>query len=176
MTASGSTISGDNELVEKSYARDPGRGPSLSPLGSQRDLRRQPDDPVVSSSILSIALQVLLSLVGALTLGIAGIGLMNIMLVAVQQRTREIGVEKALGARRHHILIQFLAEALAITGVGGVMRDRAGLRLSTRWSAGLRFTAPWPKTPRTPTSASSSRRPRSSSPRSFWPSPAWSAA
>ena len=62
----------------------------------------------------------LLSLVGALTLGIAGIGLMNIMLVSVQQRTREIGVEKALGARRRHILIQFLAEALAITGVGGV--------------------------------------------------------
>ena len=60
------------------------------------------------------------SLVGALTLGIAGIGLMNIMLVAVQQRTREIGVEKALGARKRHILIQFLAEALAITGVGGV--------------------------------------------------------
>ena len=70
--------------------------------------------------ILSMALQVLLSMVGALTLGIAGIGLMNIMLVSVQQRTREIGVEKALGARRHHILIQFLAEALAITGVGGV--------------------------------------------------------
>ena len=70
--------------------------------------------------ILSIALQVLLSLVGALTLGIAGIGLMNIMLVAVQQRTREIGIEKALGAQRHHILIQFLAEALAITTVGGV--------------------------------------------------------
>jgi putative ABC transport system permease protein len=70
--------------------------------------------------ILSIALQVLLSLVGALTLGIAGIGLMNIMLVAVQQRTREIGIEKALGAQRRHILIQFLAEALAITTVGGV--------------------------------------------------------
>ena len=70
--------------------------------------------------ILSFALQVLLSLVGALTLGIAGIGLMNIMLVSVQQRTREIGVEKALGARRHHIIVQFLAEALAITGVGGV--------------------------------------------------------
>ncbi|MFZ0746082.1 MAG: ABC transporter permease [Terracidiphilus sp.] len=71
-------------------------------------------------TILSLALQVLLSLVGALTLGIAGIGLMNIMLVAVQQRTREIGVEKALGARRHHILLQFLSEAFVITGVGGM--------------------------------------------------------
>jgi putative ABC transport system permease protein len=71
-------------------------------------------------TILSVALQVLLSLVGALTLGIAGIGLMNIMLVAVQQRTREIGVEKALGAQKRHILLQFLAEAFVITGVGGM--------------------------------------------------------
>jgi len=71
-------------------------------------------------SILSLALQVLLSLVGALTLGIAGIGLMNIMLVAVQQRTREIGIEKALGAQRRHILMQFLSEAMVITGVGGM--------------------------------------------------------
>jgi putative ABC transport system permease protein len=70
--------------------------------------------------ILSIALQVLLAMVGALTLGIAGIGLMNIMLVAVQQRTREIGVEKALGARKSQILVQFLSEAFVITGVGGV--------------------------------------------------------
>ena len=70
-------------------------------------------------SILSLALQILLSMVGTLTLGIAGIGLMNIMLVAVQQRTREIGVEKALGAQKRHILIQFLAEAMVITGIGG---------------------------------------------------------
>jgi putative ABC transport system permease protein len=71
--------------------------------------------------ILSVALQVLLALVGALTLGIAGIGLMNIMLVAVQQRTREIGIEKALGAQKRHILTQFLAEAFVITAVGGAL-------------------------------------------------------
>jgi len=71
-------------------------------------------------TIVTIALKVLLTFIGALTLGIGGIGLMNIMLVSVQQRTREIGVEKALGAQKSHILFQFLAEALAITLAGGV--------------------------------------------------------
>jgi putative ABC transport system permease protein len=71
--------------------------------------------------IVSTGLKVLLAFIGTLTLGIGGIGLMNIMLVAVTQRTREIGVEKALGAQKRHILTQFLAEAMAITFVGGIL-------------------------------------------------------
>jgi putative ABC transport system permease protein len=77
-------------------------------------------------SIVVIGLKVLLAFIGTLTLGIGGVGLMNIMLVSVTQRTREIGVEKALGARKRDILFQFLAEALVITAVGGV----AGILLS----------------------------------------------
>jgi putative ABC transport system permease protein len=71
-------------------------------------------------TVVSTALKILLTFIGALTLGIGGIGLMNIMLVSVQQRTREIGIEKALGAHKAHILLQFLAEALAITFAGGL--------------------------------------------------------
>jgi putative ABC transport system permease protein len=72
-------------------------------------------------SIITIGLKILLAFIGTITLGIGGIGLMNIMLVSVTQRTREIGVEKALGARRRDILFQFLSEAMVITAVGGAI-------------------------------------------------------
>ena len=71
--------------------------------------------------IITMGLQILLTFIGTLTLGIGGVGLMNIMLVAVTQRTREIGVQKALGASRRDILTQFLAEAMAITFMGGAL-------------------------------------------------------
>jgi putative ABC transport system permease protein len=70
---------------------------------------------------MSIALQVLLGLIGALTLAIGGVGLANIMLVSVTQRTREIGVLKSIGATRAAILGQFLAEAMAIVTFGGLL-------------------------------------------------------
>ena len=71
--------------------------------------------------VITMGLKILLGFIGTLTLGIGGVGLMNIMLVSVTQRTREIGVEKALGGRRRDILFQFLAEAMAITAVGGIL-------------------------------------------------------
>ena len=71
--------------------------------------------------IITLGLKILLGFIGTLTLGIGGVGLMNIMLVSVTQRTREIGVQKALGAQRRYILTQFLAEALTVTFIGGVL-------------------------------------------------------
>ena len=117
---------GDNEQTEKSLRETMAAAHHFRPTDKRAIFVANVMTQLHQFKILSIALQVLLSLVGALTLGIAGIGLMNIMLVAVQQRTREIGIEKALGAQRRHILIQFLAEALAITTVGGV----AGITLA----------------------------------------------
>ena len=70
---------------------------------------------------LTIGLEVLLMFIGALTLGIGGVGVMNIMLVSVDERIREIGLRRALGARRLHIQVQFLSEALVLTLLGGAI-------------------------------------------------------
>jgi putative ABC transport system permease protein len=114
------TFQGDSTLVEKSLRETLAEAHHFRPSDHNAIHVANLVEELHQFQILSIALQVLLSLVGTLTLGIAGIGLMNIMLVAVQQRTREIGIEKALGAQKRHILLQFLAEAFVITGVGGV--------------------------------------------------------
>ena len=89
---------------------------------------------VTQFHIISMGLKILLTFIGAITLGIGGVGLMNIMLVSVTQRTREIGVEKALGAKKRHILTQFLAEAMVITFAGGVVGIVLAYVIS--WTAG----------------------------------------
>jgi putative ABC transport system permease protein len=75
--------------------------------------------PVING--ITIGLQVLLIFIGILTLGIGGVGVMNIMLVSVDERIREIGLRRALGARKWHIKTQFLAETLLIMLLGGAI-------------------------------------------------------
>jgi putative ABC transport system permease protein len=75
---------------------------------------------------MGIGLRILLGFIGTLTLAIGGVGLANIMLVSVTQRTREIGVLKSLGATRRSILAQFLLEAMAIVTIGGAFGVAAG--------------------------------------------------
>ncbi len=70
---------------------------------------------------ISVALTVVLLLIAMLALVISGIGIMNIMLVTVTERTREIGIRKAIGAQRKEILYQFLIEAVLISGVGALI-------------------------------------------------------
>jgi putative ABC transport system permease protein len=111
---------GDNMATERSVRAELAAAHNFRPSDQNAIYVANLEKQLNQFKIVTIALQILLLFIGALTLGIAGIGLMNIMLVAVQQRTKEIGIEKALGARRRHILVQFLAESLVITGIGGV--------------------------------------------------------
>jgi putative ABC transport system permease protein len=111
-------------LNERKHVTDPANpGFSVINQGSVRQ----------ASSASTDVFTALLGAVAAISLVVGGIGVMNIMLVSVTERTREIGIRKAIGARRSDILAQFLTEAVLVSMLGGVLGVVAGL-------VGSRFT------------------------------------
>jgi len=102
------------EALLRRLRHDPKNDPDDFTLSTPDQIIAQFDSITGLIGIVAIAISGLGLLVG-------GIGVMNIMLVSVTERTREIGVRKALGARKFDIIGQFLAEAMTLTGVGGVL-------------------------------------------------------
>ena len=101
-----------------------------------RDLSQIAKARESSSRIMAL----LLAAVASISLLVGGIGIMNILLVSVTERTREIGIRMAIGARRVHVLLQFLAEAVLLSGAGGVAGILVGIVISQIISS----VAKWP--------------------------------
>jgi len=103
---------------------------------SQAEMREKTDNILGTLSLLGIA-------VAAMSLLVGGVGVMNIMLVSVAERTREIGIRMSIGARERDILVQFLVEAIVLTLVGGVL----GILLGSAAAVGIGRAIEYPMAP-----------------------------
>ncbi len=108
------------------------------------------EDAMKNADVIGSILEILLGSIASISLVVAGVGIMNIMYVTVTERTREIGLRKSLGARRRDILGQFLAEAVMLTVIAGLIGVLLGFTLTwlgiyiiSQFQAGWTFEIPW---------------------------------
>jgi putative ABC transport system permease protein len=118
--SSDATTAAQNEVTSILQAQHKGSSASDFTVLNQASLQQTQEES-------NRTFTVLLGAVAAISLLVGGIGVMNIMLVTVTERTREIGIRKAVGARQSHILTQFLVEAVLLAGIGGVLGVAAGI-------------------------------------------------
>ncbi|HVH62193.1 MAG TPA: ABC transporter permease [Candidatus Dormibacteraeota bacterium] len=98
---------------------------------SQADFQLQSQQDILNqANSIATALTLVLGAIAGISLVVGGIGIMNIMLVTVTERTREIGIRKAIGARRSDVLMQFLIEAMVLSGLGGALGIGIGALLA----------------------------------------------
>ncbi|WP_244888968.1 ABC transporter permease [Neobacillus novalis] len=127
-----------NEVEIKMASFFPSKSDSYSVM-NQKDL-------MDTMSSVSNTMTMMLGGIASISLLVGGIGIMNIMLVSVSERTKEIGIRKAIGAKRRDVLLQFLIEAVVLSGVGGIIGILAGIGLGEILSSLLSLTVSFTST------------------------------
>ena len=117
-------------------------GPTLAPQGATGLKVSRPSDALAAQNAADQTLTTLLAGVGSIALLVGGIGVANTMIISVLERRKEIGLRRSLGAKRGHITVQFLAEALLLSFLGGL----AGCLIGAGVTWGMCYAYGWPPT------------------------------